>query len=120
MHNCKSVAIAKDIQIFPHAFGSSSIDIEIAWWTDSTPVDLRRSRGEFIATDKGALDDAGIEIPFPYRTLTFKETRQTKVLSEAAFAFGLAVGFVRERSQSAIPAILFHIIAITILVCFEF
>lgn len=82
VHNCKSVAIGKDIQIFPHAFGSSSIDIEIAWWTDSTPVDMRRSRGEVIATVKGALDDAGIEIPFPYRTLTFKEALQTKVLSE--------------------------------------
>ncbi len=29
----------------------------------------------------------------------------------AAFAFGLAAGFVRERSQSIMPAFLFHIIA---------
>ncbi len=50
-------------------------------------------------------------------------TFQMKVIVKclfAAFAFGLAVGFVRERSQSVLPAILFHIIAITILVCFEF
>jgi len=82
VYNCKSVDIGKDIQIFPHAFGSSSIDIEIAWWTDSTPVDVRRSRGEIITAVKRALDDAGIEIPFPYRTLTFKETLQTKILDE--------------------------------------
>jgi len=30
----------------------------------------------------------------------------------AGFAFGLVAGFVRERSQSVIPAILFHVIAI--------
>jgi small-conductance mechanosensitive channel len=72
----------QDIQIFPHAFGSSSIDIEIAWWTDSTPVDVRRSGGEIISAVKGALDEAGIEIPFPYRTLTFKEALQTKVLDK--------------------------------------
>jgi len=49
---------------------------------DSTPVDVRRSRGEIISAVKGALDEAGIEIPFPYRTLTFKEALQTKVLDK--------------------------------------
>ena len=82
LRHCKSVDTDEDIQIFPHAFGSSSIDIEVAWWTDSTPLDVRRSRGEIITAVKGALDDAGIEIPFPYRTLTFKETLQTKILDE--------------------------------------
>jgi len=48
----------------------------------STPVDVRRSRGEIISAVKGALDEAGIEIPFPYRTLTFKEALQTKVLDK--------------------------------------
>ena len=37
------------------------------------PLDVRRSRDEVVAAVKRALDDAGIEIPFPYRTLTFKE-----------------------------------------------
>ena len=82
LRRCKSVDNGKEIQIFPHAFGSSSIDIEVAWWTDSTPVDVRRSRGEVITAVKEALDDAGIEIPFPYRTLTFKEPLQTAVLDD--------------------------------------
>jgi len=68
------------LKIFPRAFGPSSIDIEVAWWTDSTPLAVRRSRGEVITAIKAALDDAGIEIPFPYRTLTFKETLQVKGL----------------------------------------
>jgi hypothetical protein len=38
----------------------------------------------------------------------------------AAFIFGLSAGFVRERSQSVLPAILFHVIAITVFICFGF
>lgn len=63
----------KDVEVFAQAFGASSIDFEVTWWTGSRPIDIRRSRDEVIAAVKRALDDAGIEIPFPYRTLTFKE-----------------------------------------------
>ena len=61
-----------DVQVFAQAFGSSSIDFEVAWWTGSTPLDIRSSRDQVVAAVKRALDEAGIEIPFPYRTLTFK------------------------------------------------
>ena len=70
---CKTVAAERPVQIFPQAFGASSIDIEVTWWTDPKPVDIRRSRGEVVQAVKRSLDEAGIEIPFPYRTLTFKE-----------------------------------------------
>ncbi len=63
----------KDVQIFAQEFGDSSINFEITWWTGSKPVDIRRSRDKVVAAVKRALDDAGIEIPFPYRTMTFKE-----------------------------------------------
>ncbi|WP_420391578.1 mechanosensitive ion channel family protein [Acuticoccus sp.] len=62
-----------EVQIFAQGFGASSIDFEVTWWTGSTPVDVRRSRDEVVAAVKRALNEAGIEIPFPYRTLTFKE-----------------------------------------------
>lgn len=71
--SCPSVQQDKPIQIFPQGFGSSSIDIEVTWWTESKPLDIRQSRGEVVVAIKEALDNAGIEIPFPYRTLTFKE-----------------------------------------------
>lgn len=61
------------VQVFAQEFGGSSIDFEVTWWTGSQPVDVRRSRDQVIAAIKKALDDAGIEIPFPYRTMTFKE-----------------------------------------------
>ncbi|SPH19875.1 Small-conductance mechanosensitive channel [Ascidiaceihabitans donghaensis] len=61
----------KPIQIFAQEFADSSINFEVTWWTGSKPVDVRQSRDQVVATVKRALDDAGIEIPFPYRTLTF-------------------------------------------------
>ena len=63
----------RPVQIFAREFNSSSIDFDVTWWTGSKPVDERRSRDEVVAAVKRALDEAGIEIPFPYRTLTFKE-----------------------------------------------
>ena len=61
------------VQVFAQEFGASSINFEVTWWTGSQPVDLRKSRDQVVSAVKCALDDAGIEIPFPYRTLTFKE-----------------------------------------------
>lgn len=71
---CQTVRLkTHEVQIFAQGFGASSIDFEVTWWTGSTPLETRRSRDEVVAAVKRALDDAGIEIPFPYRTLTFKE-----------------------------------------------
>ena len=76
--NCSTVETSEPIEIFPQNFGSSSIDIEVTWWTGNKPVDIRRSRGEVVIAVKKALDEAGIEIPFPYRTLVFKEPLDLK------------------------------------------
>lgn len=71
--NCKSVNHDKPIEIVANAFGSSSIDIEMLFWTNATPPEMRACASEVIVAVKQALDDAGIEIPYPYRTLTFHE-----------------------------------------------
>ncbi|EFL89622.1 mechanosensitive ion channel family protein [Ahrensia sp. R2A130] len=79
VEGCDSVITDdKPIQIFAQEFGDSSINFEVTWWTESKPVDVRQSRDEVIAAVKRALDDAGIEIPFPYRTLTFSEPLPVK------------------------------------------
>lgn len=62
----------RDVEIFATAFNSSSVDFEVTWWTRSRPIDIRVSRDQVVAAVKRALDNASIEIPFPYRTLTFK------------------------------------------------
>ncbi len=69
---CESVQGKRTVEVFAQEFASSSVNFEVAWWTGSRPVDIRRSRDEVVAAIKRALDDANIEIPFPYRTLTFK------------------------------------------------
>ncbi|MFC6631985.1 mechanosensitive ion channel family protein [Microbulbifer taiwanensis] len=80
--SCRTVRDDEPIQVFPQAFGDSSIDIEVTWWTGSTPFAVRESTGEVITAVKKALDEAGIEIPFPYRTLTFKEPLQLQESSK--------------------------------------
>ena len=63
----------RDVEIFAQEFADSSINFEVTWWTGSKPIDIRTSRDKVVAAVKRALDDAGIEIPFPYRTLTFND-----------------------------------------------
>lgn len=74
VESCESVLDDEPIQIFPHAFGDSSMEIEITWWGGSTPLEERRSQGEVVTAVKRALDTAGMEIPFPQRTLTFSQS----------------------------------------------
>ncbi|NEK23548.1 mechanosensitive ion channel [Sulfitobacter sp. JBTF-M27] len=63
----------RDVEIFAQEFADSAINFEITWWTGSRPLDIRSSRDKVVAAVKRALDEAGVEIPFPYRTMTFKE-----------------------------------------------
>jgi len=67
-----SISDQKPVEIFAQEFADSSINFEVTWWTGSMPTQIRESRDEVVAAVKRALDNAGIEIPFPYRTLTFK------------------------------------------------
>ena len=64
---------SRDPDVFAVEFNSSSIDFNVRWWTDSKPRDEHVSRDQALSNIKRALDDAGIEIPFPYRTMTFAE-----------------------------------------------
>lgn len=73
LKNCNTVDRSLPLEVFMAEFASSSVDIEVTWWADSTPVGQRRSRNQVISAIKNALDEQGIEIPYPYRTLVFKE-----------------------------------------------
>lgn len=70
---CPTVASSRPVEVFASEFADSSVNFEVTWWTGSTPLEIRRSRDEVIANVKRALDDAGIVIPFPHRTLTFQQ-----------------------------------------------
>ncbi len=79
VESCETVIQGKHpIEIFAQEFADSSINFEVTWWTGSKPLDVRKSRDEVVTEIKSALDSAGIEIPFPYRTLTFNQPLVTE------------------------------------------
>ncbi len=88
IRTCESVETDRPIQVYVKEFGSSSVDFDLTWWTESAPGDIRRSRDKALSAVKKALDEAGIEIPFPYRTLTFSEPLKARIpaLTEAVEA----------------------------------
>ncbi len=68
------VLASKGVDIFAQEFNSSSVDFLVRWWAGSTPRSGWESKDKVVRVIKAALDEAGIEIPFPYVTHTFKET----------------------------------------------
>ncbi|UIP05723.1 mechanosensitive ion channel [Erythrobacter sp. SDW2] len=69
----ETVDADKGIDVFAVEFNASSVDFKVRWWAGSKPRDMWESKDKVIRAIKSALDDAGIEIPFPYVTHTFKE-----------------------------------------------
>ena len=74
VEDVEDVLASKGIDIFAQEFNSSSVDFLVRWWAGSTPRDGWDSKDKVVRAVKAALDEAGIEIPFPYVTHTFKET----------------------------------------------
>ncbi len=67
------VSKEKDIQVLADTFNSSSVDFVVRWWAASSGTDAVMNRDHVVRAIKRGLDDAGIEIPFPYVTHTFKQ-----------------------------------------------
>lgn len=63
----------RDVEIYAVSFDADGISFLIRWWTGSTPIEAYRSASEVVMVVHAALNAAGIEIPFPQRTLSFKE-----------------------------------------------
>ncbi len=77
----ESVSQDHPIEVRADNFGDSSVNLKIYWYTGSHPESVRISVDEVVTHIKKILDDAKIEIPFPYRTLTFQKTPEFKVKS---------------------------------------
>ena len=73
VESVEHLADGKPIEIFAQEFGASSVDFLVRFWCQSKPRDIWETKSDAIRAIKRALDDAGIEIPFPYVTHTFKE-----------------------------------------------
>ena len=77
MRHAPSVMDSPEPDAFVVNFNDSSIDIQLFWWISSPfQKDVIFSRGEVLRKAKRALDEAGITIPFPIRTLDFGLARR--------------------------------------------
>ena len=70
---CDLINKDKDIYVLADAFNSSSVDFVVRWWAASSGAESALNRDQAVRAIKRGLDKAGIEIPFPYVTHTFKE-----------------------------------------------
>lgn len=68
------VSKSQPIQVLADSFNSSSVDFVVRWWAASSGSEAVMNRDQVVRAIKRSLDDAGIEIPFPYVTHTFKES----------------------------------------------
>jgi small conductance mechanosensitive channel len=73
VQNLDDVDKGREVEVYATQFGASSIDFLVRWWTGSTPKEGLASADLAVRAIKRALDQAGIEIPYPYVTNTFKE-----------------------------------------------
>jgi len=73
VEGCETVDREKPVQILADTFNSSSVDFVVRWWSASSGPSVPLTKPEVVKAIKRALDNAEIEIPFPYVTHTFKE-----------------------------------------------
>lgn len=76
LKGCESVDGSKESEIVCTEFAGSSINFTLLWWSGSEPKSQRQSFDEVAFAVKSGLDEAGITIPFPQQTLSFREEAQ--------------------------------------------
>lgn len=60
-----------EVEAFVEEFGESSINFAVRFWHGATIIEMWRARDDAAQAIKRGLDEAGITIPFPQRTLWF-------------------------------------------------
>ncbi len=67
------------------AFGESSVNMKLWYWVRDAR-DMRQVSGDLMKAIKNGFDEAGVEIPYPYRTLVYKtDLPEPKKLEERDF-----------------------------------
>lgn len=67
------------IDVLVDDLAGSSVNLKVRWWTDARRSNVIKTRSEVVRRIKYALDERGIEIPFPIRTLYVKENADAGV-----------------------------------------
>ena len=68
---CEGVLEDPAAQVYVTAFGESSIDFDVRYWTKPQKAEEMATRDQVATAIKYAFDKAGIEIPYPYRSVEF-------------------------------------------------
>lgn len=63
--------VSRPVEFYFEEFGSSSINFQVRFWTQSDQKSYLKARSKAVKAIKKAFDENGITIPFPIRTLDF-------------------------------------------------
>lgn len=84
VEGCEHVLEEPAPQIYVSAHDSSSVNFDIRYWTESSIGSVWKARDEVATAIKYALDEADIEIPYPYRTVEFFDKTERAQEAKAA------------------------------------
>lgn len=73
LERVEGVAREPGPQAEPWTFDPSSVGIKVFWWTDPQRSAIVRTRGRVILAVKTALGEAGVDLPFPTRTVLLND-----------------------------------------------
>lgn len=66
----------------------SSVNLKARWWTDARRDNVIKTKSAVVRQIKYRLDEHGIEIPFPIRTLYIKDNGEATMMSSVTTAAG--------------------------------
>jgi small-conductance mechanosensitive channel len=84
--SCETVLEVPAPQVFVMEHADSAVNFHIRYWTKSVMSGVRNAQDQVATAVKYALDDAGIEIPYPYRTVEFFDLSEQRKQAEGAEA----------------------------------
>lgn len=85
LEKAESVSKLAEPSVVATEFGASSIDLKVRWFiNDGTQANKVTSIHEVIVEIKDQLDAAGVNIPFPIRTLDFSDESASELVKKMA------------------------------------
>ena len=85
LEKAESVSKLAEPSVVATEFGASSIDLKVRWFiNDGTQANKVASIHEVIVEIKDQLDAAGVNIPFPIRTLDFSDESASELVKKMA------------------------------------
>lgn len=83
MRGVEGVLEDPEPEVIPVELGDSSVVLRARWWTASDQGAVTRTKGRVIGAIKRALDAAGVDIPYPVRTVYFHDETEREETGDA-------------------------------------